>query len=422
MPEPEPSVQEPIAASVLSGLVQDKPSAKPDGIEANVSEAGPVDEAHEPPPAVVEPQRAEAPAEQQAGQRHAPHEEGETEERWYMKRIYWPPLPRLPSGHQADLPSVRIICQNRNGPCSLLALCAYLQMPNEWPLTSSCAGNILILRHEIFIPHRLEYVTYSDLSNIIADYLLAHPSPRLSLERALKVLPTTQYGLSLNPRFGSIDGFAPLFPATDAEGPAKESDEVLLFAACGIQLVHGWLPDPQDDESWRVLVEQHGDYDEVIKAMIEGEEIGGPRPSDHDAPDVAALIVDRWTSLSPADRLKVRDASTIRSFLDNSSTQITINGLFRLSELAPNSLVALFRNSHLSVLFVRPPSPDEHVERTTPKLFELVTDEGMRDSLVVWESLVDTSGAGDWYDASLKRISGNKCVSLSLLCARRGFD
>lgn len=58
----------------------------------------------------------------------------EEEERWLLKRIAWPPLPPTPSAEQGGedqgmetmgQPTVAIVCQNKNGPCSLLALCAF---------------------------------------------------------------------------------------------------------------------------------------------------------------------------------------------------------------------------------------------------------------------------------------------------------
>jgi hypothetical protein len=53
------------------------------------------------------------------------------DEEWLLKSIHWPPLPPSPSDYVDTRPSdrmktggmVRIILQNGNGPCSLLALC-----------------------------------------------------------------------------------------------------------------------------------------------------------------------------------------------------------------------------------------------------------------------------------------------------------
>jgi hypothetical protein len=53
------------------------------------------------------------------------------DEEWLLKSIHWPPLPPSPSDYVDTRPSdrmktrgmIRIILQNGNGPCSLLALC-----------------------------------------------------------------------------------------------------------------------------------------------------------------------------------------------------------------------------------------------------------------------------------------------------------
>jgi hypothetical protein len=77
---------------------------------------------------------------------------------------------------------------------------------------------------------------------------------------------------------------------------------------------------------------------------------------------------------------------TVRTFLDNTQSQMTYHGLFNLATLLePGSLVALFRNSHLSVLF-RP-------EGEESSLYTLVTDQVFfRESSIVWERLEDIDG------------------------------
>lgn len=67
-------------------------------------------------------------------------EEEEIEEEWSLKEINWPPLPPLPSSNSmnelgstsssktikySEGPVIKVITQNLNGPCSLIALCMY---------------------------------------------------------------------------------------------------------------------------------------------------------------------------------------------------------------------------------------------------------------------------------------------------------
>ncbi|GAA5995876.1 hypothetical protein JCM11641_004300 [Rhodosporidiobolus odoratus] len=110
----------------------------------------------------------------------------------------------------------------------------------------------------------------------------------------------------------------------------------------------------------------------------------------------------------------MRPATIIDSFLDASSTQLTYPGLFSLSSsplLPPSGLAALFRNSHLSVLYRRPTLPpsasSDAVPTSHPELFTLVTDAAFAaESEIVWESLEDVDGgASEFYDAGLRKAS-----------------
>lgn len=104
---------------------------------------------------------------------------------------------------------------------------------------------------------------------------------------------------------------------------------------------------------------------------------------------------------------------TISEFIRSSSTQLTYPGLFQLSsELKTSSLSALFHNSHLTVLYRRPPIPDtlpstlpisSQAEQKLPTLFTLVTDSiFLNERMVVWESLEDVDGQSSrYFDGSL---------------------
>lgn len=68
----------------------------------------------------------------------------EPEEEWLLKSIAWPPLPPRPTsnsnaqGFETSELRVKIIQQNRNGPCSLIALCK-----------ASSSGRFVIARRRI---------------------------------------------------------------------------------------------------------------------------------------------------------------------------------------------------------------------------------------------------------------------------------
>ena len=260
----------------------------------------------------------------------------------------------------------------------------------------------------VVLPHSRTSVSYTHLSSLVADYLVHHltPTSPLSLSSALSILPSTRYGLTLNPRFGSIDGFR----ETETTG------ELALFRLCGVELVHGWVVDPQDEETWSGVVEGCGDYDTAVERVVEGEILGGGTGAGERGEDMVREVERRsqWTSkeerqvhqgafLASRRRREANEinaAHLIRQFLDATRTQLTYHGLFLLSSHLPSSsLSALFRNSHLSVLYRAP------ALGSRPTLFTLVTDStfvGERE--VVWESLEDVEGsAGEFWDGGLRR-------------------
>jgi hypothetical protein len=91
----------------------------------------------------------------------------------------------------------------------------------------------------------------------------------------------------------------------------------------------------------------------------------------------------------------------IREFLDSTQSQLTYHGLFHLATtLPPGSLVALFRNSHLSVLH-KSTSPSD------TSLYSLVTDHVfLHEGSVVWERLEDVDGGSSTFvDSNFIRAS-----------------
>lgn len=167
-------------------------------------------------------------------------------------------------------------------------------------------GNILVLRSSIvLLPPSRTSVSYTYLSSLVADYLVQHltPTSPLSLSSALSILPSTRYGLTLNPRFGSIDGFRETESATG---------ELALFRLSGIELVHGWVVDPQDEETWRVVVEGCGDYDTAVERVVEGEILSGGTGEGEGEAEMVEEVArrSRWT---PSEERQVREGAFLSS-------------------------------------------------------------------------------------------------------------
>ncbi|KII84366.1 hypothetical protein PLICRDRAFT_362528 [Plicaturopsis crispa FD-325 SS-3] len=252
----------------------------------------------------------------------SPSLQSSREDVWYLKEIGW-------KGGRT-----RIITQNFNGPCSFIAIC-----------------NILILRGDIqILPPDRRTVSYELLSQLVAEYLLTHV-PDVDISSALSVMPLTQKGMDLNPLFTSPTSFRP------STSDSTQPDPLALFAQTGIPLVHGWLVDPASTEAHAIQKMGVADYDGAVDKIVEADVLADGRLlGDGIAGNTGGQGGDR--ELTPEESEKIEHALTLRTFLHTTQSQLTYHGLFTLSSqdlIPPGSLVALFRSSHLSVLY-KPPS------------------------------------------------------------------
>lgn len=210
-------------------------------------------------------------------------------------------------------------------------------------------------------------------------------------------------GMDLNPLFTGISSFR----------PAGSGGELKLFEHAGIKLVHGWLADPSTPEFH--ILSRVKDYDNCVNLIAEADHLShgnllvnesadetsssqaGPSSQASSSPSTVTPDVqqkiEEGKSISVGQCIRLGEAKQrhkaliIRSFLDNTSSQLTYHGLFALaSALDTGALVALFRNSHLSVLY-----KSSHPEDSA--LYTLVTDQVfLHESSVVWERLEDVDG------------------------------
>ena len=180
----------------------------------------------------------------------------------------------------------------------------------------------------------------------------------------------------------------PLFTGARSFRPAGDGGALKLFEQSGIELVHGWLVDPNSREA--KVVHKFEDYDSAVTLIVDADHITkGQLVVDSDAIIIGGQSGEACDSSSKnwtdEERQKIEDAIVIQSFLNDSQSQLTYHGLFTLSSmLSPGSLVALFRSSHLSVLYK---SPEDL------SLYTLVSDAVfLREISVVWERLEDIDG------------------------------
>lgn len=230
----------------------------------------------------------------------------------------------------------------------------------------------------------------------MGEYLLTSPTAAQSgvdLSTALSALPKTQSTFSpschllipiLTTYIRPTEGMdlSPLFTSPTSFLPSP-GGELALFQAAGIPLYHGWLVDPDTPEA--EVMGRAGDYDTAVNMIVEADHASEGRllvGNDTSRGDFGSAAGGRagpsgsGTSREEEESAKkIGDgtsillfllqrnvnwygvvAMTIQRFLDATCTQLTYHGLFQLHALiAPGSLVALFRSSHLSVVW-RPES------------------------------------------------------------------
>mmetsp|Transcript_37345 Transcript_37345/g.48316 ORF Transcript_37345/g.48316 Transcript_37345/m.48316 type:complete len:774 (-) Transcript_37345:242-2563(-) len=146
--------------------------------------------------------------------------------------------------------SVSILLQNTNGPCPLLAIC-----------------NCLLLNGSIHIHEDQAAVDEEQIVNLIANRLIEtnlavegetlemSENRQTQLNDAISILPILQRGLDVNIKFGgSVKGF-------------EYTKEFTPFDMLGLDLVHGWLADPQDEKSYEVISKLT--YNHAVEKLIQ---------------------------------------------------------------------------------------------------------------------------------------------------------
>jgi hypothetical protein len=164
---------------------------------------------------------------------------------------------------------------------------------------------------------------------------------RYTFTDALEQLPKFVEGMDLNVKFSKCDDY-------------EASPEVAVLDAAGVDLVHGWIADPELKELLAEMAPNQGYNAMVEKAMNEA-------------------------------------APHFKEWLTQTASQLTFVGLFALqSHFQEGDIKMLFRNNHYSVLIKRKGT-----------LWSLISDAGMSRESAVWESMVDVEGlASQVVDAS----------------------
>ncbi|CAF1021541.1 unnamed protein product [Rotaria sordida] len=238
---------------------------------------------------------------------------------------------------------VPILLQNVNGPCPLLAI-----------------ANILLLRQRIRLNPNAGAISTEHVIAMIAEYILQIDTTKLSADDranyeqnvadALSILPKLQTGLNINLKFNGVDKF-------------EYTRECIVFDLLGIQLFHGWVIDPQNNELQKIVNTNGSSYNQLVEKMI--------RQKQSNNEELA------------------RESLLIEQFLDENRSQLTHYGILQLHEtMRDNQLAVFFRNNHFSTIW-----------KNNKQLLLLVSDEGFANhTSIVFETLTDIDNDSSFTD------------------------
>lgn len=240
----------------------------------------------------------------------------------------------------------KILLQNNNGPCALLALANVLLLA---PRQASVAQEL------IYLVRRSDTVYLQDLIQVLANIGIQDQNGADSdVTQLLQLLPRLHAGMNINPKFNGSFG---------------DGVEMSIFRLYNVDIVHGWIIDSSSDPVAYEHVSKYS-YEEAQRVLVESYE-----------------IKQKTLSTSNADQI-LEDANYIKSFFARSATQLTEYGLRHLREvLVEKSFAILFRNDHFSAIY-----------KNNGELFTLVTDLGFKSRTdVVWQALKSVNGSQDTF-------------------------
>lgn len=250
-----------------------------------------------------------------------------------------------------------ILLQNENGPCPLLAAANCLVLKGTITLPSNCVGAGL--------------VTIDQLINILAEKILSnHETGQADhhVQEVLTIFPNLQYGMDVNPKF--------------IAGPTGVEYTMHLnaFDLLHIELVHGWLLEPDADE-YDIIGNKT--YNQLVNMVIEGNDAAAQLEGLH---SFSGPMSPEHEALST----KATQGSIVKDFLERTGHQLTQYGLNVLHEyLKEGQIVVFFRNNHFNTM-----------TKHDGLLHLLVTDLGYANiSTVVWEKFDVISGDTEYVNA-----------------------
>ncbi|KAJ1937916.1 hypothetical protein FBU59_004609 [Linderina macrospora] len=293
------------------------------------------------------------------------------------------------------LRDIKIVTQNENGPCPLLAL-----------------TNVLVLRGDLSIAGDRKTISDIELISMLGDLLFRESVPddddvgaegrrndgllrSDDVQVILRLLPTLNTGLDVDLQFSHIYDFA--------SSPATQ-----LFKAFNVDLVHGWVVDPESERGIAnvLMHECRNSYEGAVEFIVAGDELSKGSVVEQQSDQIRrrSTAHHQEDMLTEREQTIVHNALAVNQWLEKTATQLTDFGLQSLGTLLPNNhLAVLFRNNHFSTVF----------KRARGELFLLCTDDAMAgDERVVWESLRDVHQmTSEFLDSQFSRMGNHSDTS-----------
>jgi len=163
----------------------------------------------------------------------------------------------------------KILLQNENGPCPLLAAANALLLRGVIELPASSLRSRVVSIEElvtIFADRALKKndscQTDIDLQNEMTEeekeaMILRKTQSQHQIDELMEILPGLQYGMDINPKF--------------MHGPEgyEYTKNLTAFDLMGVDLFHGWLVDPKDKTAEII---GNKTYNELIEVVVKGKD------------------------------------------------------------------------------------------------------------------------------------------------------
>ncbi|ANZ77955.1 BA75_05234T0 [Komagataella pastoris] len=293
----------------------------------------------------------------------------------------------------------KILVQNSNGPCFLIALVNSLILSSEltlngWTNVGSKAIETSHVKAEHLVPLKelltKNVVQLDELLNEITNLVIQVADSDFDLSPLLESLPKLHTGLNVNPNF--------LLPriTSKQDGNSKVLDILDLF---NLELYHGWLID--ELTPGYELLSRLANYDSLQSYILEIKSAirESGLVANYEYEDLSPEQLDQLLSQSDDTRLMqfLNEYQDIQNFLRSNGTELSETGLSRLmfdsqNTIKRSSFAIFFRNEHFNTVY----------KNQTDSLFTLLIDEGYSKSQTyVWQTLSSVDGSND------KLLDGN---------------